>query len=207
MKISSSNPAMYMSRTAVVTVNYNSRTDTIACVQSLLRSSIIPPLVIIDNGSIEPFSKNDLPHYPKLHFLRSEDNLGFARGNNLGIRWILSNVHCEFIFLLNNDAIVRSDTIEILEQMMDESLETGIAAPRILRMDNPKLLWFGGGTVNWYRGAAKPQGVPGVSDTSFALKSRNITFASGCAMLVRRSVFDQIGGFDQRFFLYEEFLL
>lgn len=195
---------MHMSRTAVVTVNYNSKSDTIACVKSLLRSTIVPPLIIIDNGSVEPFSKNDLPHCPNLHFLRSEENLGFARGNNLGIRWVLSNTHCEYIFLLNNDTKVRSDTIEILEQIMDQSPKTGITAPRILRMDNPKLLWFGGGTVNWYRGAGKPHGVPGPSDTSNALASRNITFASGCAMLVRRALFEEIGGFDKRFFLYEE---
>lgn len=193
-----------MSRTAVLTVHYNSIEDTKRCADSLSVLRDIPLLVVVDNSSQESNVENALVGYPNLEIIRSGENLGFGRGNNLGIRWILSNTDCEFIFLLNNDAIVKPDTIALLEEAMDAFPEAGIVSPRIVFMENPNLLWYGGGSINWYRGKGKVPGYLGPADTKSARTHREVTFISGCAMFIRRTVLEQVGGFDPRFFMYEE---
>ncbi|MCK5230205.1 MAG: glycosyltransferase family 2 protein, partial [Desulfobulbaceae bacterium] len=165
----------------------------------------VPPfLVVVDNGSGNQSIERHLPDYPSLKIIKSKSNLGFGRGNNLGIRWLLLNTDCEFIFLLNNDATVNPHTLQLLENAMDSLGKAGIIAPRILLKEDPLKLWFGGGTINWYRGTAKVPGVPGPGDSKTALTSRTISFASGCSMLIRRTTLEQIGGFDPRLFMYEE---
>jgi len=193
-----------MSRTAVLTVHYNSIEDTKRCADSLSLLRNIPLLVVVDNSSQESNVENALVGYPNLELIRSGENLGFGRGNNLGIRWILSHTDCEFIFLLNNDAIVKPDTIALLEEAMDATPEAGIVSPRIVFMENQNLLWYGGGSINWCRGKGKVPGYLGPADTKSARTTREVTFISGCAMFIRRTVLEQVGGFDPRFFMYEE---
>ncbi|MEA1933606.1 MAG: glycosyltransferase family 2 protein [Thermodesulfobacteriota bacterium] len=193
-----------MTRSAVVTVNYNSEKDTAVCMASLAQTDFPPLVALVDNGSKDQSIENLLPDYPWLKIIKSKTNLGFGRGNNLGIRWLLRNTNCEFIFLLNNDATVKPDTLRLLEDAMDSVNKAGMVAPRILLMENPDKLWYGGGSINWYRGTASVPGIPGPADSKTALSSRAVSFASGCAMLIRRTVLEQIGGFDPRLFMYEE---
>ncbi len=109
-----------------------------------------------------------------------------------------------FSLIFNNDAVVAANTLATLEASLDNHPEAGIVTPRIAFMDKPEMLWYGGGEVNWLRGAAITPGVLGASDAPLALQAREVSFASGCAMLVRRNLMAQLGGFDERFFMYEE---
>jgi GT2 family glycosyltransferase len=116
----------------------------------------------------------------------------------------MSQTNCEFLFIFNNDATVEPDTIAKLEATLDIHSEAGMVAPRIVFMDKPEVLWYGGGHVSWLRGSANTPGVLGASDAPLAMQARAVSFASGCAMLVRRNVMEKLGGFDDRFFMYEE---
>ncbi len=194
------------SRTAVITINYNSNSLTISCAKSLMSLSVPPPLlVIIDNGSSLPLEIQDLSFYPEVLLIRSDKNLGFAKGNNLGIRWVLSNTDCEFLFILNNDTIVDEYAIEILQNTMNTmGKQVGVISPRILLKDNPEKLWYGGGNISWLKGKGEIPGYLGPATSEVALTPRFVEFVSGCAMFARRQFFQQLGGFDERFFLYEE---
>lgn len=79
-----------------------------------------------------------------------------------------------------------------------------MVVPRIVFMDKPEVLWYGGGEVSWLRGAAVAPGYLGASNAPLAMQEREVSFASGCAMLFRRSVMQKLCGFDERFFMYEE---
>jgi GT2 family glycosyltransferase len=188
----------------VIVVNYNSAPDLALCVRALLKSREPPLLLVVDNASSEGGLEETIAGYPEARLIRSPENLGFGRGNNLGLRWALSNTGCEFFFLLNNDATVEPDAIEKLEAVMDAYPEAGMAAPRITLSQSPDTLWYGGGHVDWRKGSPAVPGYLGPSDSTLALRGRNVTFASGCAVMIRRSVLEQVGGFDPRLFMYQE---
>lgn len=191
-------------RTVVILVNYKGAQDTSDCLHSLYASDVVPRIAVVDNTPNDPDLANVMVNYPDAHLIYAPENLGFGGGNNLGINWAMSQTDCEFIFIFNNDATVKQDTITKLEASLNNYPEAGMVTPRIVFMDKPDVLWYGGGEVSWLRGAVVTPGYLGASDTSLALQAREVSFASGCAMLVRRNVMQQLGGFDDRFFMYEE---
>jgi GT2 family glycosyltransferase len=193
-----------MSRTTVIIVNYNGIEDTLRCLGSLRHSQTPLRVVVVDNASTRAGIEEVERAFPEVTLLRSSCNLGFGRGNNLGLRWALANTACEYVLLLNNDALVEPGTIGTLEHTLDNSLETGLVTPRIVLADAPEALWYGGGFVDWRKGSARTPGYLGPADAPAARIGGPVTFASGCAMLIRRSVLEQVGGFDPRYFMYEE---
>jgi len=193
-----------MARTVVVLLNYNNATDTRCCLDSLLVLSEQVRIVLVDNASPDPGIDEVAAMAPGVTLLKSSTNMGFGRGNNLGIRWALANTDCEFVLVLNNDTMVDPDAIRTLEMAMDQNPGVGIVAPRILMMETPDSLWYGGGYIHWPKGSARVPGYRGPAESPIAMHERAVTFASGCAMLVRRTVLQAIGGFDPRYFMYEE---
>lgn len=188
----------------MILVNYKGAQDTAACLSSLYISNIVLRIVVVDNTPNDPDLPDVMANFPDVHLIYASENLGFGRGNNLGIDWALANIDCEFIFILNNDAMVEADTMQRLEWAMDAHPDAGILAPRIVLAEDPNVLWYGGGEVDWRRGGGIVPGVLGASTAPLAMQSRCITFASGCAMLIRRELLEKIGGFDDRYFMYEE---
>lgn len=193
-----------MSRSTVILVNYKGAKDTLACLRSFYASDVVPHVVLVDNTPNDLGMQDILVKYPDVHFISAAQNLGFGGGNNLGINWALSKTECEFIFIFNNDATVEADTITQLETSLDNHPEVGMVTPRIVFMDNPNMLWYGGGEVSWLRGSAFTPGFMGSSDAPLALQAREVSFASGCALLIRRELMAELSGFDERFFMYEE---
>lgn len=193
-----------MSRTAVVLVNTNGLQDTTRCIRSLIASDTMPVLVVIDNGSTENGLAETVSSYPRGHLVKLEENVGFGRANNVGIRWALNVTTCKYVFVLNNDTVVEPDLISRLEHHMDENPSLGVLSPRIVMLDDATVLWYAGGDIDWRKGAPHVRGYMGPADTEFALADRDVSFASGCAMFVRRQVWRDVGGFDPRYFIYEE---
>ena len=196
---------MPKARTCAITINYKGADDTAACVASLSQSTVPVSIVVVDNTPNDPdLEKALLPFLDDIKLIRAPENLGFGRGNNLGIDWALANTDCEFILIFNNDAMVKPDTIRQLEAAMNLHPEAGIVTARIVLAEDETKLWYGGGEVDWRRGGGRVPGVLGPANTPLALRARHVTFASGCAMMVRSDILRQLGGFDSRFFMYEE---
>lgn len=190
--------------TCVITVNYRGTRDTIACINSLLQSTVPVQVVVVDTTPNDPELESGLAIAPNAVRLRASENVGFGRGNNIGIEWVLKNSSCEYLFLLNNDAAVFSDSIKHLEDAMAIHPNVGIMAPRIAYLDDPATLWYGGGEIDWRRAGAVTPGYNGDVEASLAMTERDVTFATGCALFIRRSAVEKLGGFDPRFFMYEE---
>lgn len=123
-------------RISVVVLHYETISDTRECIDSLLNQSYEDfDIVVVDNGSVngksdafcDDYSKND-----KVHFIRSEENLGFANGNNLGIRYSLDNLNPELVVLANNDLVFseRDFLIKLVTLYQDSQFD--FAGPRIV---------------------------------------------------------------------------
>jgi GT2 family glycosyltransferase len=191
-------------RICVITVSYRGTVDTCACVRSLLASAVPVKIIVVDTTPNDPDLQTALGFAPEIKLIRATENVGFGQGNNLGIEWALEHTSCEFFFLLNNDAVIHTESIKQLEDAMTAQNGVGIMVPRIAYLGAPEILWYGGGEVDWRRVSAVTPGVNRSVTAELAMTERDVTFATGCALFVRRSVLLTLRGFDPRFFMYEE---
>lgn len=191
-------------RSCVVVVNYKNSDETGKCLASLAESAVQVQAVVVDNSPNDPELEAALSPFTDVHLIRAPENLGFGLGNNLGIDWALQHQDYEFVLILNNDATIDPDAIDLLEAAMDTHPEAGIVTARIVLAEDESKLWYGGGEVDWRRGGGRVPGVLGPANAPMAMQARHVSFASGCAMMIRRNVLQDLGGFDKRFFMYEE---
>ncbi len=193
-----------MNRTGVVLVSYKGAADTEFCLKSLQASTAPVQVVVVDTTPFDPELVSVMTKFPDVPLIAANENLGFGRGNNVGLRWLLEHARCEFVFILNNDASVLPLSIAKLESTMDLHPEISIMTPRIVYRDRPDKLWYGGGHVDWRRASVFTPGFNEHAEAPEAMRSKLVTFASGCALFVRRKCLLDVGGFDPRFLMYEE---
>ncbi len=191
-------------KTCVVLVSFRGAEDTEICLRSLEGSHTLTEVVVVDTTPYDPALAKLVERFGRAHLIQAGENLGFGRGNNLGIRWALEHTQCDYLFLLNNDALVLPDSIGELERQMAAEPGVSILTPRIVYRDFPERLWYGGGDFDWRRASAFTPGFNQRADAPEAMRPREVTFASGCALFVRRKAMLDLGGFDPRFFMYEE---
>lgn len=126
-----------MEKIGVIILNYLNFNDTIECIESLkIDNYSNKEVIIVDNGSTNE-SWNILYNKYKntdIHLIKSETNEGFARGNNIGIKYARNTLDCKFVLLINNDTIITDDNM--IRKLMD-SYETKVAiiGPRIISAD------------------------------------------------------------------------
>ncbi|MGA9347696.1 MAG: glycosyltransferase family 2 protein [Anaerolineae bacterium] len=187
----------------VVILNWNLPEETILCVESV---QLNPPLdveiIVVDNGStdrsVELFQSR---LGDTVRIIENSENLGFAAGINVGIRRALTE-GAHSILLLNNDTIVDANMICHLVSAAIKSPQAGIIGPIIYYYDRPERIWrFGDREYRWLP-------VPLQLPASVLSKARQtpfrVDYVTACGMLVRRQVFEAIGLFDTRYFMYFE---
>lgn len=220
-----------MSRVYVILVNWNGWQDTIECLDSLLRLDYPNyRIVVCDNGSsdksldeIAGWADGHAPNYvvyrrseaedrgapgdaPYLTLIRSDTNLGFAGGNNVGLRYALALGDAEYCWLLNNDTTVEPDALTHLVERMQQS-GVGICGSTVLHYDNhARIQALGGGRyipwlgLPWHYGRFNTWG--GKVDIKRAEAWMN--YVEGASMMVSRSFLVQIGLLCEDYFLYFE---
>ena len=186
-----------------ILVNFNGLHDTLRCISALNHSTLMTDVIVVDNGSADA-AIEQVNDSANVTLIRLSENIGFSKGNNVGIEYALALNKYSHLLILNNDAIVHSTTVESMFVALDNQPEYAICCPRIVFAEAPNLLWYGGGEIDWYRGSAVVPDFKQSSWSSVASCSRPVTFATGCAMLVRCELFEEIGGFDEKYFMYEE---
>lgn len=144
----------------------------------------------------------------------SKDNTGYSGGNNKGIRQALAG-GAEAILILNDDTKVDKSFISELVKTLGDK-KTGMAAPKIYfypkfefhtdrysQKELGKVLWYAGGTIDWNNCLGIHRGVDEV-DAGQYQRQEETGFATGCAVLITREVFEKIGLYDEEYFLYLE---
>jgi GT2 family glycosyltransferase len=187
---------------AVVFVNYNTSDQIIEALRSLAGEPVCK-VIVVDNASPSDNPETIEAAFPEIELIKLSSNVGFGEGCNAGARWALRHTDCPYVFFLNPDTRVEPGCLSHLIQRFDED-SVGAVAPRITTMGSPPTLWYGGGYMNWWKGSASVPGYGGPVDSGLALRERDVEFASGCALLIRRDVLERCGGFDPRYFMYEE---
>jgi GT2 family glycosyltransferase len=134
--------------------------------------------------------------------VKSTKNLGFARGSNAGIR-IASQFGFKNILLLNNDTTVEKKCLETLMQFLRQHPEYDIITPKIYNFHKPDTIWNCGGKLTW-TGSRKYYFRDRTDTRKTEDGYRDITFITGCALLVRTKIFQQYGLLSQKFFFGEE---
>ena len=171
---------------ATIILNFNGADDTIACVESLAtRTDNLNHTIVLDNGSKDgDRARIEVALRDHAHLLTLPKNIGVAAGWNVAIKLALERYHPDFIFLLNNDTVVDQGVLDELIRFMEVSPDTGAAGPSIMKYGDQSQHQY-----SRYRDVGRP------------IHDRKL---SGCALMIRREVFHEIGFFDEEFFAYAE---
>jgi GT2 family glycosyltransferase len=192
-----------MKRTSIISVNFNQPQVTIDFLKSvkLNTDAAAVEVIVVDNGSREDHGDDFLREYPGLIYIRSEQNLGFAGGNNLGIKTAAG----DFLLLLNNDTEITANLIPELTGELERNPEIGMISPLLLFYDSPDVIQYAGFTpMNYLTCRNAGIGSMEINKGQYDNDSRETAYCHGAAMMCRRGDLEKVGLMDDLFFLYYE---
>ena len=189
----------------MVVVNWNRRDLLKECLQSLKQQQVNQPfeVVVVDNGSSDGspemvLSESRATPLVRVVLLRNRENRGFCAANNQGF----AASDTEFVALLNNDAKAEPDWLAALARAFEGRPDVGMAASKILVYEDPRRIDKVGHLI-YPDGQNRGRGT-GESDEGQYDRIEEVLWPDGCAAMYRRSMLDEIGGFDEDFFAYAD---
>jgi GT2 family glycosyltransferase len=191
-------------RIAVVVLHYHNLADTLECLDSLQSQNYDNyEVILVDNGSHDPHLESALGNYSLLTLIRNEDNQGFAEGNNVGIRAAMKR-GAEGILLLNNDTTASPDLLAVFSQAAIATPKAAAFGAKIFFYDDPTLIWHAGGNVNLHTMRCYHEGCPDSDLKKKWDKVRDISYACGCALFIKKEAIEKVGLMAPEFFLLWE---
>lgn len=187
---------------SLVTLNYNYTKVTCEFLESTRQLTYRNfEVIVVDNGSeVDPTAMLEAGNYPGLRIILNHRNLGFTGGNNVGIK----HAKGEFIFIVNNDTELTPDLIERLLEPFAADPLIGVVCPKIRFFDSPKIIQYAGYLpMNLLTGRTGAIGSREEDNGQFDI-SGPTNGAHGAAMMVKREVIENVGAFEDKFFLYYE---
>ena len=184
---------------SIITVNYNGLKDTCALIESIPFNENME-VIIVDNASIQDEASLIQKQYPQLKVIRSEKNLGFAGGNNLGI----NAAKGKYLFLINNDTIFKDFNILALIDRLELSHNIGMVCPKIRLAWATSPIQFAGYTP-LSKITVRNQAIGyGEEDKGQYNTAHPTPYAHGAAMLIKRKAIEKVGCMPEDYFLYYE---
>lgn len=187
-------------RLGIVIVNWNNKDVILDCLQSVRNAGYISNVIVVDNASSDDSIGEIKQKYPGINIIQNSENLGYAGGNNRGIKYLLDR-EAKYIFILNPDTEIKKDTIEKLIEVFLQDKKTGIAGPKIF--DKEGKIWSCGGKIDKKRFSGGLIGL-GEKDHGQYDQIREINYIPGTAMMVKKEVFEKVGLFEEKYFIYYE---
>ena len=185
-------------RLVALVLSWNGREDTLACLESLRGIETI----CVDNASSDGSAEAVAERFPEVELIRNEENLGFAGGNNVGLRQALER-GADWVLLLNNDAVADPGLAQALEAAAAARPDAGVLACKVFFADPPDVLWYAGMRlrpgIGWHRHDGYSRRDDGRFDTM-----RDVESATGAAMAVSRTALERVGLLDEELFAYVE---
>jgi GT2 family glycosyltransferase len=185
-----------------ITVNYNGFDNTCRMIESIREHlrTISYEIIVVDNDSITNELSRITQKYPFIRAVRSQKNLGFAHGYNLGA----TIAHGKYLFFLNNDTFVKDNSIHYLIDRLESDCCIGGVSPLLRYTDEYELVQYAGFTsLSRYTLRNKSIGGGDYLDDKYLLPSET-PYLHGAAMMVRREVYEKTGGLPTQYYLYYE---
>lgn len=196
---------MHYPKIYIIVLNWNGKKDTLACLESLRRLDYPNyEVVVVDNGSSDDSVQAIQKTFPEVTLLIIGQNLGFAGGNNVGMRYALEQ-GADYLFLLNNDTIVDP---QILSSFMEASTRIGqeaILGAKIYYYAEPDRIWYAGARWNSAISGFDHIGQGSIDDEGKFNSLSETDYVCGCALFISARLLNRIGLLDEEFFLtFEE---
>lgn len=182
----------------VIVLNWNGRRWLDGCLAALHRQTRLPDeIVVVDNASTDDSLEHLRATWPQVRVLTLPANVGFAAGNNRGA----DDARTDALVFLNNDTEVEPHWLEALVRAAGADPTRGLVTSRIVHLDRPEVIDSAGDGYLRCGGGFKHG--HGLSPASYA-ESRRVFGACGAAFLIRRALWERLGGFDESFFMVYE---
>ena len=191
-----------MEKVGIILLNYCNYNLTIDCIESIRQSTYQNyEIIVVDNNSPDHSGKN-LSQLEGIRFLQLEENLGFSAGNYRGIEVALSD-GCEYVMLLNNDTVIDPNMIEALISRADANT---VVVPKMYYFDvegRKDILWYAGGILKYKSSDGIHIGGRQKDSKQYSIE-REVTFATGCCMMIHREILEKVGLLREEYFMYCE---
>lgn len=186
-------------KVSIIILNWKGLKDTIECLESIKKSDYPNyEIILVDNGSLNEETDIIRHKFPETLIIKNNDNLGFTGGNNIGTKRALEN-GAQYVWLLNNDAVVEPNTLKELIRIGEEDFEIGLLSPVIHYYDSPDKIQSCGSYLdddNLRITLLKNPNDKKINSPSLVLW--------GTALLIKRQVIEKIGYLDEKLFAYYE---
>lgn len=184
----------------IVIVTYNPKKWIDQCFSSLRKSTILLNTIVIDNGSTDGSQLIIQEKYPEVDFIDAQQNLGFGKGNNIGIKKAYE-AGADYIFLLNQDAWIENNTIARLIEVANQNPEYGIISPMHLNGNGSTLDY----NFSFYIATGLSKNLfSDIYMNKYENKIYSQKFVNAAAWLMTRKCIENVGGFSPSFFHYSE---
>lgn len=188
---------------SIVVLNWNRPEETVACLGSLAQLAYSSfSVIVVDNGSSDDSAVRIRSQFPDVTLVETGRNLGYGGGNNAGIRKA-QKAGASYVWVLNNDTLVAPDSLRLLVEAAQERRSAGMIAPKILRKEPKGVIWYAGGAFDPRLAKVRRFGA-GEFDRGQWDREGPVSFAPGTSLLLPREAIEQVGLFDEHFFLYWE---
>ena len=186
---------------SIITINFNGLKDTCELIDTLPLNDETIEVIVVDNASTQDEATEIEKRYPQVKVIKSDENLGFAGGNNLGIQ----ASHGKYLFFINNDAILpQPSAISHLLTRLESSAQIGMVCPKIrFTWDKQPIQYAGYTPLSKITLRNKSIGC-GEEDNGQYDTAHPTPYAHGAAMMVKREVIEKVGMMPNCYFLYYE---
>ena len=190
----------------IIVLTWNEYNDTAECLESLGKINYSNyKIILVDNGSQDGsiqklrkrFGKNE-----KIRIIANEKNLGFAGGNNVGIKYAMDK-GADAVLLINNDTIVDPNFLTELVKAEKENKQAGILGSKIYYEENPKRIWSAGGKVSKLLTKGVHIGYNEIDNGQYS-EMKKCDYLTACCFLIKKEVIKKIGVLADDYFLYYE---
>ncbi len=190
------------SRVFILVLCHNGLELTLACLDSLRQQTYAhSEVLVIDNASQDGTPEAIRAAYPDLGLIRTGANLGYAGGNNVGIRVALQR-GADVIFLVNNDTLLAPDCVARLVGALEADPRIGVIGPMVYTWDEGQLISSAGGAIDWWHADAINMGMGELDRGQYG--ARPVDFVNGCGLMITRQAIERVGLLDERYFMYWE---
>jgi GT2 family glycosyltransferase len=191
---------------SVIIVTYRSMGELPHCIESLLKQSVPVEIFLVDNASPDATPQmvaDYAARFENVHAILNKENLGLAAGNNIPLTICQGN----YVLILNPDTILPENSLERMISFLGQNSDVGVVGPKNLYQDGTPHVSFhrGWGLLHVLAWRVAPyRFTRGLYNWLSPYKYQDVLYVSGACLLIRRSIFEQIGGYDPEYFLTTE---